>query len=226
MNFKIVLLLSVLFIISVYGKSIRKSMNIPDITAHCSKLVKNLNVKGIDAYVPTKKEAKESMGELRKILKISAIKDEKEKRAKFADHPELKNLSEKLKKIKRIQSMSEKEQERTLKTNEDMLETVVRLSMLDTTNRKSPIYGRNISKLLGNSKDNLRAKAESAKNAAKICAKSSGGKVAKSMKRKYHKKDGNMRFLFSKVIQPGHRMPDSNKIRYTDEKGRDCFCAC
>lgn len=254
MNFKIVLLLSALFIISVQckkGKSSKKAakkqvnqavdqinnsiimpidngvvrpairsvndkkLEIPDITAQCSKLVKNLNVKGIEAYVPTEKEAKENMEELGKILKIVSIKDEAEKRAKFADHPELKKLLEKLKKIKGLQLMSEKDQENALKSNEEMLETVVRLSMLDTTNRKSPIYGKNISKLLGKTEDKIQSN-----------VKDKIKPSCKAMKRKYINRDGKMRLIFSKVIPPGHKMPNGNNIMYTDEKGRKCYCSC
>lgn len=223
MNFKLFLLLAVLFIISVHGDinestmkpeascTVKGKLNIPDITAQCSKMVKNLNVKGIEAYIPTESEAKENMEELGKILKIASMSDEAKKQAKFADHPELEKLLEKLKKIKVLKPMSEKDQEKTLKRDEDMLETVVRLSMLDTTNRTSPIYGMNVSKLLGKTKDNAT---KSVKHAAK------------SMKRKYINRDGKMRLIFSKVIKPGHRMPNGNNIRYTDRKGRKCYCTC
>ena len=253
MNFKIFLLLSVFFIISVsveskkekstkkalqeqvnkaadtvndsvvqpveeaFDKDVvqpapQKKMNIPEITSRCSVIVKNLSVKGIVEFIPSKNEAEENMRELGKILKISEIKDEAERHSKFADHPELKSLLEKLKKVKGLQAKSEKDQENALKNNEDMLETVVRLSMLDTTNRKSPIYGMNVNKLLGLHKavDDEEKKVE----------------VKSPMKRKYINRDGKIRLIFSKVIPPGQEIPDSNTIKYTDEKGRQCICAC
>lgn len=195
MNF--ILLFSTLFIVTVFGG---KSLNISEITAKCSKIVSDLEVKGIKSFVPTKSEAEENMKELGKIIKISKIQDQSKRQEKFKEHPELKKLLKKLKKIKKLEKMSEEDKFNTLKSNEKMLETVVRLSMLDTTNKHSPIYGKNISKLLGNGK--------------------------KALKRKYHKRDGMMQLMYSKVIPPGRKMPDTNKIQYTDDKGRQCICSC
>lgn len=193
----LIALFSALFIATVYG---RKSLKITDITAKCSKIVTDLDVKGLGAYVPTESEAKENMKELGKILKISKIKDEVKRQEKWDEHPELQKILKKLKKIKKLEKMSEEDRYKALKSNEKMLETVVRLSMLDTTNRRSPLYGKNVRKLLG--------------------------KSIKSLKKKFHKKDGKMRLMFSKIVPPGHKMPDTNKIKYTDDKGRECLCSC
>ena len=215
--------LSAFFIVSVYcGKA--KSINIPEITAHCSKLVKDLEIKGIDAFVPSEKEAKENMRELSKILKINKIKDKAEKHEKWNEHPELMNLLEKLKKIKVLKKMSESEQEKVLKKNDDMLETVVRLSMLDTTNKKSPIYGKNVKKLLSNKKKNKNKKnaknAKNKKNKKKKTEKTEKNKK-KSLTKKHHKKDGKMKLVCTKVIPPGQAMPDANNINCTGQNGKE-----
>lgn len=187
-----------LFITSAY--SIR-FFNIPHITAYCSKVVNALKIQGVDAYIPSDREARNKMKELGRALKIARIKDDVKREEKLDNHPELRLIVRKLEKLMELEKMSVEDQEVALQNDEEMLETVVRLSMLDTSNTMSPIYGESVEALLDD-------------------------QDLSSLTQKYHQKDGMMRLMYSEVIPPGQQMRDSRKVTFTDDKGRTCYCIC
>lgn len=203
------LLVSILFALASLCTASELNMaKAREMAARCTKLVKDLQVKGVEEYIPTKEEAKGTIENLRDLVKMMKISDKTKREQELEKEPDLQLLSTTLKELKNLEKLSDLEIETTLKKDETLLETVVKFSMLDTKNMKSPIYNMDISTLL------------------KSSASASTKPRCNAFKAKYHKKNGSMKLVFSKVVAPGGRMPDPKTINFHDKKGRSCHCSC
>lgn len=175
---------------------------IQEMASKCTKLVKELDVKGVRAFIPSKPEVIESFKELRSLLRILKITDKEEKKEELEAQPHMSFILSKLRAIKGLEKLSLAKIEEELSKDEPLLEMVVKYSMLDNENRLSPIYKMDIGPLLGDCGCNLKRK-------------------------QFERNEETLKLIYSTVIPPGKRkIPDITKFTYKDPKGRTCYCSC
>lgn len=175
-----------------------------DAVARCSKIVIDLNIQGTEAYIPTKEEAKAALKDLGKLFKIEKISNAEKRKKKLDKRPDLQLMAQKLKAVKGLEQLPDPDIENVLKKDQQLLETVVKLSFLDTKNKRSPVFNMNLDNLLGIVKR----------------------KKKNRMKAKYHNREGAMRLVYSITVPPGGSLPDPRIVKFTDRKGRKCACQC
>lgn len=133
-------------------------------------------------------------------------------------------------------------QHKVLDNGGDLIATMTHLSMLDTLNRKSPLYGTNydtiVLSMIEEEENILKMKAEDLKKLENQARKHEHMHRKKKNvackkaptcikpKPKFNRNNRAMRLVYSKVIPPKKRLPDSHKVVFTDKKGRTCYCSC
>lgn len=225
-----------------------KILNIKYLAEYSSHAVKELSVHGLENVTPSIEEAKKSIRELFKINEINMIKDEIQRNDAWAENLKLKQLEGRLRLINTVSYLQPDFQHKVLDSG-DLLETMVHLSMLDTLNKKSPFYGKNYDSIL----KSIKEEEVSLRKLSGENSKSDDQNLLKhKQKQKYHKETINlksekktkkipkcnkpkhkfirnnraMRLMFSKIIAPGQKLPDSHRVVFTDKRGRTCYCSC
>lgn len=217
----------IMFVGTAFGK-FQKALQFQKLVEFSTRLVKDLEVSGIESYIPSKKEAQKNLEELGRIQYISQIKDPKLRNSKWAENPKLKILKFRLQLLAQIAEISPKQQEKLIEKHEKLLETTVKLSMLDTKNKKSPLYGKDFNKSMkAGLKEFMAPKKPSPQQLKKAAAARKQKQSRKNaFKPKFNRKDDVMKLMYSKVIPPQAKMPDINKLVFKDEIGRTCYCSC
>lgn len=143
MNILLFLLLT-LFLIQLV--SCHRHYNFRKLASKCTALLKNLNVKGTSNLKPEKSEAKKQLKDLGEAVRIAGVKNISKREELWDERPDLKILESKLHAVQSLMHKPRSEQEEILTKNEEMLESVVKFSMLDPKNEKSPMHGKDISR--------------------------------------------------------------------------------
>lgn len=191
------------FILLLSIVSCQSKYDIEEITSKCTLLVKELDVKGTDSLKPTKEEAEESLEKLGAVIQISKIKDHDERDKQWAAHPDLLLMVSKLQIIRDLLALPKDEREAILEGNQEMLESVVKLSMLDSKNPFSPTFGMKIAFILDKGRKKFRKAMNKGVDKAKAFGKKTGKKLNNTFSEKSFKKSNKRaRLVFSKVIKP------------------------
>ncbi len=190
--------LLLLFIIQIVAVSCKFKYDIKEISSKCTKMVKDLDVKGTDNMVPSRSEAENLLKQLGAVIKISQIEDSTRQSEQWAAHPHLKMLEAKLEVLLDLMNLPENKCESILSSSEEMLESVVKLSMIDRKNLKSPMFNSDTVRYM--------------KDGAKDIEKEIGNEDDEEIKLDYNKILGkkfkkellpsNMKLIYSKVIPP------------------------
>jgi hypothetical protein len=170
------------------------------LTMGCTGIINEMEITDIEMFVPTEKEARKNFKTLGDTFEIMSIIEEVARNKKWSDNPDLKAQEAKILAVNDLFKLSKTHIQAVLNKNQELLITVVNLYYIDVTNPKSPLYGQNMTVLMG-LLEKMRAKTH------------------------FQKREG-MRLRFSKLIAPEGEMPNSNKLSFVDAKGRSCYCMC
>ena len=146
-HFLFLLYLSILNISSVFSQG--DSHSIKNLLSECTETVQEMNLKASpDATKMTKEDAKKMIKKMGEISKISEIPDKSERAAQWKSHPKLGRLKAEMKSLEETFKLSSEEKRKVLQSNQGMQKAVLKLSLLDPNNKKSPLKGKNIKKYL------------------------------------------------------------------------------
>lgn len=153
------------------------------------------------------------IGDLKKLKYVYSLTPEA-RQAKWSSEPSLKQLDDNLKGVKGTMFMSETKAIDTYENNDNLLHLITDLHLLGKDQSYAPTL-KNAEIELGKYQND-----EERKYTEKC-----------GLRRKYSRKDGAIRLLFSKVIQPDQvpaaEVAESSKaVSFHDENGRLCRCTC
>ena len=240
------MIISLGYFVNCGGRRI-KFLNIKYLTQFSSHVIKGLNVHGLDSVALSIDEAKKTIRDVYKINEINMIRDEKKRNDAWAENLNLRMLEEKLYMIEQISYYNQDFQHKILENGGDLIGTMAHLSMLDTSNKKSPFFGKNYDAIIQSIDEEEMAKEKLAEENLRIEARmaleqrendeamekqrrkiNNMGKVpnCKQVRPKFSLNNRAMRLLYSKVIPPGKKLPNSHRVVFTDNRGRTCHCSC
>lgn len=193
-------------------------IDVKKLANECSRTILELDVKGVEAMAPSRSEAEKSLKQFGMAIKVSQITDETEKKKMWAAHPELKLMEGKLRSVGDLLKLPKSEKIKVLESSQELLESVVKFAMLDGSNERSPIKGKDIQGYLKIGGDEIVSTLsaggrdasiffKNARTGAPAAANKTKKKARKikngSLKEKKFKEDGReIRLVFSKVIPP------------------------
>lgn len=242
------IIISLSFFVNCGGRRI-KFLNIKYLTQFSSHVIKELNVHGLDSIALSIDEAKKTIRDVYKINEINMIKDDTKRNDAWAENLNLRVLEEKLYMIEQISYFRNDFQHRVLENGGDLISTMAHLSMLDTSNKKSPFFGKNYDAIIQSINEDEMAKEKLAEENLRIEARMAleqkeNDKAMENQRRKMNNNNMGiipncikvkpkfslnnraMRLLYSKVIPPGKKLPNSHRVVFTDNRGRTCRCSC
>lgn len=183
-----------LFIINIAIISCDYKYDIKEIASKCTKLVNDLDVKGTETMIPSRSEAENTLNQLGAVIEITKITDSTQKTQQWSTHPHLKMLESKLQVLMDLMKLPETRCESILSSNEEMLEAVVKLSMIDPNNRKSPMFEADIMRYMKDGAKNVKVIEND-----EIIKPDYNRIVGKKFKNEL---PSNMKLVFSKIIPP------------------------
>ena len=136
--------LSFFFSLFCYVHCHVEEFDIIKLLSNCTRLVNQLEVMGVESMVPSRENAIQSLKKIGEVIRTGQIANKDDRVKQFSVNPDFQVVKARLTVLAEMFRKHNQEQiQDILEHNQDTLESIVKMSLMDGTNRISPLFGTN-----------------------------------------------------------------------------------